>query len=134
MKFALKAFVDLFKSISTLFIGGIGKFFEGDARDMYRILFHIITKLPDDTWVYCGHEYTKNNLKFALSIDPHNENLQAKWGWCQDKTITVPSTIGQEKLYNPFLRVNEQALQHVVGKNDPVEVLHTIREMKNSFL
>lgn len=48
---------------STLFIGGIGKFFEGDARDMYRILFHIITKLPDDTWVYCGHEYTKNNLK-----------------------------------------------------------------------
>lgn len=48
---------------STLFIGGIGKFFEGDARDMYRILFHVITKLPDDTWVYCGHEYTKNNLK-----------------------------------------------------------------------
>ncbi|KAG2207580.1 hypothetical protein INT46_005100 [Mucor plumbeus] len=118
----------------TLFIGGIGKFFEGDARDMYRILFHIITKLPDDTWVYCGHEYTKNNLKFALSIDPHNENLQAKWAWCQDKAITVPSTIGQEKLYNPFLRVNEQSLQQVVGKNDPVEVLHTIREMKNSFL
>lgn len=130
----MKAHADLFKSFSTLFIGGIGKFFEGDARDMYRILFHIISKLPDDTWVYCGHEYTKNNLKFALSIDPHNENLQAKWGWCQDKSITVPSTIGQEKLYNPFLRVNEQTLQHVIGKNDPVEVLHTIREMKNSFI
>jgi hydroxyacylglutathione hydrolase len=46
-----------------LFIGGVGKFFEGDARDMYRILFHVLTKLPDETWVYCGHEYTKNNLK-----------------------------------------------------------------------
>ncbi|CAO3589516.1 beta-lactamase-like protein [Absidia repens] len=118
----------------TLFVAGIGKFFEGDARDMYRILFHVITKLPDDTWVYCGHEYTKQNLKFALSLEPHNENLMAKWAWCQDKTITVPSTIGQEKLYNPFLRVNEQALQLVAGgKTDPVEVLHTLREMKNSF-
>jgi hypothetical protein len=51
-----------------LFIGGIGKFFEGDARDMYRILFHVITKLPDDTWVYCGHEYTRNNLKVIIYI------------------------------------------------------------------
>ena len=48
---------------STLFVAGIGKFYEGDARDMYRILFHVISKLPDDTWVYCGHEYTKSNLK-----------------------------------------------------------------------
>lgn len=69
-----------------------------------------------------------------MSIDPHNKNLQAKWGWCQDKSITVPSTIGQEKLYNPFLRVNEQSMQHVVGKSDPVEVLHTLREMKNSYI
>lgn len=54
---------DLIFTKSTLFVAGIGKFFEGDARDMYRILFHVITKLPDDTWVYCGHEYTKQNLK-----------------------------------------------------------------------
>lgn len=53
---------------STLFIGGIGKFFEGDARDMYRILFHVLTKLPDETWVYCGHEYTKTNLKVRLTV------------------------------------------------------------------
>ena len=52
---------------STLFIAGIGKFFEGDARDMYRILFHVITKLPDDTWVYCGHEYTRDNLKVGIT-------------------------------------------------------------------
>lgn len=56
-------YTETFVYNSTLFVGGVGKFFEGDARDMYRILFHILTKLPDETWVYCGHEYTKNNLK-----------------------------------------------------------------------
>lgn len=100
---------------------------------MYRILFHVITKLPDDTWVYCGHEYTQTNLKFALSLEPHNEAVMTKWTWCQDKPITVPSTIGQEKLYNPFLRVNEQSIQLITGKTDPVEALATLRELKNSF-
>lgn len=57
----------------------------------------------------------------------------AKWAWCQDKSITVPSTIGQEKMYNPFLRVNEQALQIFAGKNDPVETLATLRELKDAF-
>jgi hydroxyacylglutathione hydrolase len=52
----------------TLFIGGVGNFFEGDARDMYRILFHVIMKLPDETWVYCGHEYTRANLKVIILI------------------------------------------------------------------
>ncbi|KAI8138128.1 beta-lactamase-like protein [Fennellomyces sp. T-0311] len=117
----------------TLFVAGVGKFFEGDARDMYRILFHVISKLPDDTWVYCGHEYTKDNLKFALSLEPHNEALMAKWTWCQDKQITVPSTIAQEKLHNPFLRVNEQSIQLITGKSDPVEALATLRELKNAF-
>ncbi|KAI7850575.1 beta-lactamase-like protein [Circinella umbellata] len=117
----------------TLFVAGVGKFYEGDARDMYRILFHVISKLPDDTWVYCGHEYTKTNLKFALSLEPHNEALLAKWSWCQDKQSTVPSTIAQEKLYNPFLRVNEQSIQMITGKNDPVEALATLRELKNAF-
>ena len=72
-------------------------------------------------------------LQFALSVEPNNEALISKWHWCQDKLITVPSTIGQEKLFNPFLRVNEQSLQMMVGKTDPVEVLHTLREMKNNF-
>lgn len=55
---------------STLFIAGVGKFFEGDARDMYQILFHVLLKLPDDTWIYCGHEYTKTNLKVLYRIIP----------------------------------------------------------------
>ncbi|RUS13665.1 beta-lactamase-like protein, partial [Jimgerdemannia flammicorona] len=116
----------------TLFVGGCGRFFEGDARDMYRILFHVLGRLPEDTWVFCGHEYTRANLKFALTVDPQNETLHAKVAWCQDKVITVPSTIGQEILYNPFFRVNEPALKMSIGKDDPVEVLQTLREMKNS--
>ncbi|KAG1438695.1 hypothetical protein G6F56_012552 [Rhizopus delemar] len=104
----------------TLFVGGIGNFFEGDARDMYRNIFHSIAKLPEETW-------------FALTIEPNNEALIAKWNWIQDKMITVPSTIGQEKLFNPYLRVNEQSLQLMVGKSDPVEALNTLREMQNNF-
>lgn len=100
---------------------------------MYRILFHVISKLPDDTWIYCGHEYTKTNIKFALTVDPNNEALLSKWAWCQDKSVTVPSTLGQEKMYNPFLRVNENALKMAIGKSDPVEVLHSLREMRNAF-
>lgn len=166
----------------TLFVAGCGRFFEGDARDMYRNLFHVLARLPEDTWVFCGHEYTRANLKvrgiavlnfcvmfpfasntpnllplffpptsslspasslshsssllrlqFALSIDPQNQALLTKAAWCQDKIITVPSTIGQEMLYNPFLRVNEETLKMAVGKSDPVEVLQTLREMKNSY-
>ncbi|RUS17088.1 beta-lactamase-like protein [Endogone sp. FLAS-F59071] len=117
----------------TLFIAGCGRFFEGDARDMYRVLFHVLAKLPEDTWVFCGHEYTRANLKFALYVDPHNEALMAKAAWCQDKKITVPSTIGQEMLFNPFFRVNESSLKATVGNEDPVEVLRILREMKNSF-
>lgn len=63
---------------STLFVAGIGKFFEGDARDMYRILFHVITKLPDDTWVYCGHEYTKQNLKVNIYLKIEKEKEKEK--------------------------------------------------------
>ncbi|KAI9270861.1 beta-lactamase-like protein [Sporodiniella umbellata] len=117
----------------TLFVGGIGNFHEGDARDMYRNLFHSIVKLPDETWVYCGHESTVSNLKFALSVEPGNKILVEKWNWIQGKSVTVPSTIGQEKLFNPYLRVNERSLQLAVGKSDPVEVLHALREMQNTF-
>ena len=64
---------------STLFVAGVGKFFEGDARDMYRILFHVISKLPDDTWVYCGHEYTKDNLKVRMQEQGRVMQKTLKW-------------------------------------------------------
>lgn len=69
-----------------------------------------------------------------MSIEPQNEAVLTKWSWCQDKVITVPSTIAQEKLYNPFLRVNEQSIQLITGKSDPVEALAVLRELKDKFV
>jgi hydroxyacylglutathione hydrolase len=60
----------------THFIGGCGKFFEGTADQMNNALNNIISKRPDNTLIYCGHEYTISNLNFAISVDPHNESLQ----------------------------------------------------------
>jgi len=117
----------------TLFVAGCGRFFEGDARDMYRNLIHVISSLPPQTHIFCGHEYTKANLKFALSVDPNNPSLHEKWQWTLDKIITIPSTIAEEMTYNPFLRVHEDALKLATGKDDPVEVMATLREMKNAF-
>ncbi|KAL1923119.1 uncharacterized protein VTP21DRAFT_9495 [Calcarisporiella thermophila] len=117
----------------TLFIGGCGKFFEGDAQDMYTNLVENLAKLPPETWVFCGHEYTRANLQFALTVDPQNEVLVNKIAWCHNKTITVPSTIGQELSFNPFMRVNEPSIQLATCTSDPVSAMRILREMKNNF-
>lgn len=87
--------------------GGCGRFFEGTAADMYNSLLHILATLPVETKVYCGHEYTKANLQFALHVEPDNTHVAQKLQWCMgDKvTMTIPGTIGEELLCNPFLRV-----------------------------
>ena len=91
-----------------LFVAGCGKFFEGTADDMYLSLYEKLASLPSDTSVYCGHEYTLSNYKFALSIDSTNDELikaneEAKILREQGKP-TIPSTIGKELKTNPFLR------------------------------
>src|ERR1044071_4872562 len=80
----------------TLFIGGCGRFFEGTAEQMHNSLNNILAKLPENTKVYCGHEYTESNLKFAKSVEPDNEFLQQKFQWAKGNKQTVPSTIGDE--------------------------------------
>ncbi|KAF9967964.1 hypothetical protein BGZ65_012844, partial [Modicella reniformis] len=114
---------------------GCGRFFEGTAADMYNSLLHGLATLPVETKVYCGHEYTKANLRFALHVEPNNihvaQKLQAIIN--QNALITVPGTIGEELLCNPFLRVNEPALQAFTGKADPIDVMHVLRELKNNF-
>ncbi|ORX63352.1 mitochondrial hydroxyacylglutathione hydrolase [Basidiobolus meristosporus CBS 931.73] len=117
----------------TLFVAGCGKFFEGTAEDMYNSLCNVLATLPSETKVYCGHEYTRANLRFALSIEPNNAALLNKITWCQSNLITVPSTIGEELMFNPFMRVHEPAIQQHVGSTNPVEVMSALREMKNSF-
>ncbi|KAJ1951841.1 Cytoplasmic glyoxalase II [Linderina pennispora] len=117
----------------TLFVGGCGRLFEGSPADMHESLNVKLAALPKDTKVYAGHEYTRSNLKFALSVDGDNEALKAKALKCQQLECTMPSTIAEELATNPFMRVDQPALQAVTGETDPVKVLGAIRRLKDRF-
>ena len=126
----------------TLFAAGCGRLFEGTPAQMHDAMAKFM-RLPDDTRVYCAHEYTVANIRFARAADSANSTL-ADWE-ARAKAMrkvdapTVPTTIALERATNPFMRCNEQAViasasQHA-GKpfNDPVSVLGALREWKNNF-
>lgn len=122
----------------TLFIAGCGKFFEGTAEQMHSALIHKLSALPNNTRVYCGHEYTANNLKFARTIEPENQDLVSKIEWTTAKRAlnepTVPSTIGQEKLFNPFMRVSVASVQaHTATPGDEKGTMASLRREKDNF-
>ena len=126
----------------TLFAAGCGRLFEGTPRQMHDSLTRL-TRLPDDTRVYCGHEYTLSNLKFARAAEPDNTQLpalEARMQALRDADQpTLPSTIGQEKATNPFVRVaapgviNSASTRAGKTLTDPVSVLGEIRDWKNNF-
>ncbi len=126
----------------TLFAAGCGRLFEGTPRQMYDSLTRL-SRLPDDTRVYCGHEYTLSNIRFARAAEPDNTRLpelEARMQALRDRDQpTLPSTIGQEKATNPFLRVTEPGIVSSASAraekklSDPVSVLATIRDWKNNF-
>ena len=126
----------------TLFAVGCGKLFEGTPQQMYDSL-SCLMRLPDDTRVYCGHEYTLSNIRFARAADPDNtalRELEAKAARLREHgQPTLPSSIGQERATNPFVRCHEPALvrsasAHAGQKLEtPVAVLAAIREWKNKF-
>lgn len=124
----------------TLFIGGCGRFFEGTADQMDKALNKVLSSLPDSTLVYCGHEYTQSNLRFAAHVEPENKDIKAKAEWAaqtREKGLpTVPSTIGEEKTFNPFMRNRVPEVAKFLGlavDADPVEVMKGLREAKNNF-
>ncbi|KAJ1742695.1 Cytoplasmic glyoxalase II [Coemansia sp. RSA 1086] len=117
----------------TLFVGGCGRLFEGTPQDMHTSLNLKLAKLPKDTRVYAGHEYTRANLKFALTVDGDNQALKAKVDRCATQQCTMPSTIAEELETNPFMRVDQPALQKATGQTDPVQVLAAVRKMKDNF-
>ncbi|XP_061180348.1 hydroxyacylglutathione hydrolase, mitochondrial-like isoform X2 [Saccostrea echinata] len=121
----------------TLFVGGCGKFFEGTADMMYSALVTILSKLPGNTRVFCGHEYTVNNLKFALHVEPENQTIKEKFAWAKDQRAkncpTIPSTIDEELKFNPFMRVEDSHVQKHCGKSDPVSTMGFLRDEKNNF-
>ncbi|OWF49053.1 Hydroxyacylglutathione hydrolase, mitochondrial [Mizuhopecten yessoensis] len=93
----------------TLFVAGCGRFFEGTPDQMKKALIDTLANLPAQTKVYCGHEYSIQNLKFALHVEPTNQDTLKKMAWAQAQRNkdqpTIPSTIEEEMKYNPFMRV-----------------------------
>lgn len=130
----------------TLFAGGCGRLFEGSAAQMVTSLAKLAA-LPSSTQVYCAHEYTLANLRFACEVEPSNLELKTRIRHAQEKRArnlpTVPSTIALEKQTNPFLRYRETAIvtrlqetgrlpltaQHI----DPAESFAALRKWKNNY-
>lgn len=126
----------------TLFAGGCGRLFEGTPAQMTHSLAKLAA-LPDDTLVYCAHEYTLSNLRFAVAAEPDNADLASRLAQAQQMRSrgepTVPSTLGLEKRTNPFLRYREPSVLQTMRANgrlnsdDPVAAFAALREWKNSF-
>jgi len=127
----------------TLFASGCGRLFEGTPTQMTESLAKFAA-LPKNTLVYCTHEYTLSNIRFALAVEPNNENLIA-WseraqGLRQRGLPTLPTTIGQELQVNPFMRSDQaqviasaKQISHQADLPSPAHVLGAIRAWKDRF-
>jgi hydroxyacylglutathione hydrolase len=126
----------------TLFVAGCGRVFEG-TFPMMRASLERIRALPPETRIYCTHEYTASNLKFALAVDPDNHALKQQEATCrqyrQENRPTVPSTLSQERASNPFLRWDDPAIITSLLKHEkllgtsPDEVFEALRGWKDNF-
>ena len=124
-----------------MFAGGCGRVFEGTLEQMHDSL-SLLKKLPLNTKIYCGHEYTQSNLKFAKSVEPLNENIISRYNRVcklREKGIpTLPSTIELELATNPFLRADIKEVQVEISKrfNTPKndkDIFTAIRQWKDNY-
>ena len=117
----------------TLFLAGCGRVFEGTMAMMSESLSKL-RALPADTRVWCGHEYTVNNLRFAATVEPSNPDVASALAQAiatrEAKRFTVPGQLGQELATNPFLRFDDPA---VAGGRDAVASFTALREAKDAF-
>ncbi|MBI3545197.1 MAG: hydroxyacylglutathione hydrolase [Gammaproteobacteria bacterium] len=126
----------------TLFSAGCGRLFEGTAEQMHASLSKLAA-LPETTAMYCGHEYTEANLRFALTVEPDNHDAQAHQTQVRaqraQNLATLPSTIGLERRINPFLRSAIPSVRHATEKHlqqtlkSEVAVFAALRRWKDSF-
>jgi hydroxyacylglutathione hydrolase len=120
----------------TLFSIGCGRVIEGTPEMMWASLLKL-RALPDDTEIYCGHEYTEANIRFALTIEPDNPDLRARADEARRQVAagqpTIPTTIGAEKRANVFLRADVPAVAAAVGLagRPAAQVFAEVRERKN---
>lgn len=122
----------------TLFSMGCGRLFEGDAAMMHASI-QKLNALPDDTLVYCAHEYTATNARFALDVDPDNSVLQQRAAEVtqlrSEHLATVPSLLGLEKKTNPFLRTGDAGIRKTLNMADAdeVAVFAELRARRDSY-
>ena len=120
----------------TLFAGGCGRLFEGTPAQMVQSLSKL-RALPDNTRVWCAHEYTLKNLQFALSVESGNLDLQSRLAEVtamrQRSEATIPSHIGLEKRTNPFLRWDFPSVQQAIQTPDEVKTFARLRQLKDHF-
>ncbi|MBO1539492.1 hydroxyacylglutathione hydrolase [Pseudomonas sp. OA65] len=126
----------------TLFAAGCGRLFEGTPAQMHHSLSRLAA-LPEDTLVYCTHEYTLSNLKFAAAVEPGNPDIAARLEKVSrqrdEGVITLPSTLALEKLTNPFLRTAETSVKQKADERNgqrnqtPSEVFAALRAWKDKF-
>ncbi len=126
----------------TLFTAGCGRMFEGTPPQMHASLSKFKT-LPDDTLLYCGHEYTVSNLRFAAAVEPQNEAIQQRLQQAEEARridkATVPATLAEEKQTNPFLRCEQQTVIDAASQHsgealaEPAQIFAAIRQWKDSF-
>ncbi|MCM2462707.1 hydroxyacylglutathione hydrolase [Pseudomonas sp. CG7] len=126
----------------TLFAAGCGRLFEGTPAQMHHSLSRLAA-LPEDTLVYCTHEYTLSNLRFAAAVEPGNPDIAARLEKVSrqrdEGVITLPSTLALEKLTNPFLRTAETSVKQKADERNgqrnqtPSEVFAALRAWKDTF-
>ena len=122
----------------TLFSLGCGRVFEGTYQQMFDSL-NKIKRLPEDTKIYCGHEYTKSNLEFCLKFNPNNNHLRNKEkaieAKIKNKKPTIPSTIKDEIQTNIFLRYDDLDVKNALNlkKASDLEIFTKLRDLKDNF-
>ncbi|HTJ56740.1 MAG TPA: hydroxyacylglutathione hydrolase [Devosiaceae bacterium] len=122
----------------ALFSMGVGRMFEGTPGPMWEGL-RALRDLPDDTLIYCGHEYSLSNARFALSVDPDNPALKVRAAEVEKAheagRFTIPVTLEMEKRTNPFLRADTPEMARAMGlpASDPVAVFAALRKAKDNF-
>ncbi|MDZ7629665.1 MAG: hydroxyacylglutathione hydrolase [Parvularculaceae bacterium] len=122
----------------TVFALGCGRLFEGTPAQMWASLSKIAV-LPPSTWLYCAHEYTLANARFAITVEPGNEALKSRFDEVNARRArgdwTVPSTLAEELATNPFLRAGEESIAANVGLlgADAVTVFGEVRRLKDAF-
>jgi hydroxyacylglutathione hydrolase len=122
----------------TLFVGGCGRLFEGDGPTLWNSL-QKLRDLPEDTRIYCGHEYTLENLAFGASVSPGDARVQQRVADMRRRVqtggVSVPSTLGWETGTNIFLRAGEDAVKRALGleQAEAAEVFTELRRRKDRF-